>query len=65
MLVYAARGDLLSPIRFYLHGIVPKWVRKELPELRFRTHVGSVPTWVRKSCRNYVFVPMWVRYDKK
>jgi hypothetical protein len=41
VLVYAARGDLLSPIIFYFHGIVPTWVRKELPELIF------VPTRVR------------------
>jgi hypothetical protein len=40
VLVYAADGDLLSPIRFYSHDIVPTWVRKELTEL-------FAPTWVR------------------
>jgi hypothetical protein len=41
VLVYAARGDLLAPIRFYFYDIVPTWVRKELLEHLF------VPTWVR------------------
>jgi hypothetical protein len=29
VLVPAARGDRLSPIRFYFHGIISTWVRKE------------------------------------
>jgi hypothetical protein len=41
VLVYAARGDPISPLRVYVQVIVPSWV----------------PTWVRRSCRNYFSCP--------
>jgi hypothetical protein len=45
VLVYAACGALLTPIRFCFHGIAPTWVRKE-PEQIF------VHTWVRYDKKN-------------
>jgi hypothetical protein len=42
-LVYAARGDPISPLHVYVHVIVPTWVQNGVSV----TTVLFVPTWVR------------------
>jgi hypothetical protein len=46
VLVYAARGDPISPLRVYVHVVVPTWVptwvRNGVAGTTFRTHVGTI-----------------------